>query len=318
MNEQILHHFKQSVLKKRVSHLYLLLGPKGTGKEILAKKMAHMLISKTEDEHIFYLIDKEEHSNFFHIKKDGLSVKKQQILDLQEEFSKTSLQDGARVYVISDIETMSISAANSLLKFMEEPQNSQTYGFLLAKDSDQVLPTIISRSQVIKLSQPKRVDVMHQFIRQDITAFSASILALLTNNVDEAVTLSTDERYLELEHMFESVTTHLLDLDYILPIEMNAYRNLLNTDRFYLTAFLTLMLHYVMDLNHAKGEEPIYFENLSSQIELQASKVSQNNILKLAQALKNSILKLEANISIDLMIDLLSVQLSVLRKEMKQ
>ena len=44
---------------------------------------------------------------------------------------------------------MSLSAANSLLKFMEEPKDNQTIGFLLTDDVNAVISTIISRSQVI-------------------------------------------------------------------------------------------------------------------------------------------------------------------------
>ena len=48
-------------------------------------------------------------------------ISKEQIVELQEEFSKTSLVEGNRIYIVDGIDKASVSAQNSLLKFIEEP-----------------------------------------------------------------------------------------------------------------------------------------------------------------------------------------------------
>ena len=75
---------------------------------------------------------------------------------LQEEFSKTSQIEGPRIYIINHADKMSTQAANSLLKFIEEPTSEETYGILITEQKDSILPTIISRSIILNFDMPKK------------------------------------------------------------------------------------------------------------------------------------------------------------------
>ena len=55
------------------------------------------------------------------------------------------------MFIIRDADKMHVNAANSLLKFIEEPQ-SQIYIFLLTADDSRMLPTIKSRAQLFLFS----------------------------------------------------------------------------------------------------------------------------------------------------------------------
>ena len=66
-------------------------------------------------------ISSGNHPDVHLIERDGLSIKKEQIKSLQEEFSKKSVEANRKVYMIADADKMSVGAANSLLKFLEEP-----------------------------------------------------------------------------------------------------------------------------------------------------------------------------------------------------
>lgn len=95
-------------------------------------------------------IDKSEYIELKVINPDGQWIKKSQIDELQEEFSKKNIIGSNKVYIIDDADKLNSSAANSLLKFLEEP-NQNIIGVLIAKKSDDVLQTIVSRCQVISL-----------------------------------------------------------------------------------------------------------------------------------------------------------------------
>ncbi|MBQ0065689.1 MAG: hypothetical protein KBT48_07970 [Firmicutes bacterium] len=76
-------------------------------------------------------------------------IKKEAITSLQESFSKTGQeQSDKRIYVIEQYDLISTSASNSLLKFIEEPQEG-IYGILTTEEKSNVLPTIQSRCQII-------------------------------------------------------------------------------------------------------------------------------------------------------------------------
>jgi len=85
------------------------------------------------------------------ISADGMYIKKQQIIDLQQEFSRSAVEGKKRIYIIRDCEKMRIEAANSMLKFLEEPEHG-IVAILMTNNINNVLPTIISRCKVVKLN----------------------------------------------------------------------------------------------------------------------------------------------------------------------
>ena len=92
-----------------------------------------------------------EHNNYvdFYKVDAETSIKKEEIQLLKKEFSIKSYY-GKKIYWIKDIEKMTDQAANSLLKFLEEPEED-IIAILSCKNTSAVLPTIISRCQQIKL-----------------------------------------------------------------------------------------------------------------------------------------------------------------------
>ena len=89
------------------------------------------------------------------IESDSLIIKKEQLLELQSDFSRTSIEGNNRVYIIKDCEKMNKQAANSLLKFLEEPEDG-IIAILFTNNVNNVLKTVISRCQLIKLSNTKK------------------------------------------------------------------------------------------------------------------------------------------------------------------
>ena len=92
-----------------------------------------------------------EHNNYvdFYKVDAETSIKKEEIQLLKKEFSIKSYY-GKKIYWIKDIEKMTDQAANSLLKFLEEPEED-IIAILSCKNTSAILPTIISRCQQIKL-----------------------------------------------------------------------------------------------------------------------------------------------------------------------
>lgn len=85
------------------------------------------------------------------ISADGMYIKKQQIIELQQEFSRSAVEGKKRIYIIKDCEKMRTEAANSMLKFLEEPEDD-IVAILMTNNINNVLSTIISRCKIIKLN----------------------------------------------------------------------------------------------------------------------------------------------------------------------
>ena len=83
------------------------------------------------------------------IEPDGMSIKKNQLQELQDQFSMKPVYSKYNSYVIMNAELMNASSANSILKFLEEPTD-HIIGFLVTNNKEKMLDTIISRCQNLK------------------------------------------------------------------------------------------------------------------------------------------------------------------------
>jgi DNA polymerase-3 subunit delta' len=99
---------------------------------------------------ICHRIDNNNFTELKIIKPDGLWIKKDQLIELQEEFRMKSLEGNKKVYIIDGAEKLNSQAANSILKFLEEPEPN-IIALLITSDVHNVLPTIVSRCQVVSL-----------------------------------------------------------------------------------------------------------------------------------------------------------------------
>lgn len=104
------------------------------------------------DNKIISLIDSNNYPDLYVIKPDGSSIKKGQLIDLQKEYSNKSLLDNKRIYIIEECEKMNQSSANTILKFLEEPEDD-VVAILIADNRYHVIDTIISRCQIISLKE---------------------------------------------------------------------------------------------------------------------------------------------------------------------
>lgn len=115
-------------------------------------------------------IDNNVYSSLKIIRADGMWIKKEQLLELQREFSMMSLDNSKKIYIIDGAEQMNLSAANTMLKFLEEPEDD-ILAFLLTNNTNLILNTIKSRCQFIKLNSNeifcddlKNIDMIISFV----------------------------------------------------------------------------------------------------------------------------------------------------------
>lgn len=155
--------FWQSVEAKRLPHALLLTGMAGTGKTDFALHAAQALLCQhaavtgdpCEACHACRLVKTFAHPNVFHVtpEKEGHAIKVDQIRELAEFVQQSSLQGGFRVVIIRPAHSMNMSAANALLKTLEEPA-ADAILILVTDQAGQLPATIRSRCQRILFSQP--------------------------------------------------------------------------------------------------------------------------------------------------------------------
>jgi len=299
------YFFKQTIQKNRLAHLYLISGPKGSGKSQLVDEVAYLILNqgKPDSPHLKLQIKERKASNVMLIEPDGLSIKKEQILSLQQEFSKTALVSGSRIYVIKGIEKISQSAANSLLKFMEEPLSQKVYGFLLTENIDDVLPTIISRSQVIHLKSIDEKDLEKELLELGVNEKVATLAPYITKNIEEATELAENPNFLEMIRFVETLVEHWSDKEVSFPLLFAKQAMFLTQEREFFKNFLELLLLYFLDLIHYKAHQEITYEFLRDYIQIHSERMQVKDINQVIESIQDIMEKQTYFINLELALD---------------
>ena len=80
-----------------------------------------------------------------------------QIRPLKEELAKSPVESTRRFFLIKDAQKLTLPAANALLNLLEEPV-APVVSILITNNVDQILPTIRSRTQIIKFNENEKRD----------------------------------------------------------------------------------------------------------------------------------------------------------------
>ncbi|MCR5113212.1 MAG: hypothetical protein K6A63_04680 [Acholeplasmatales bacterium] len=199
---------KQAKVNNRLSHAYLFYGEAGTGKKEMAMALACMLYCEHGgcfkcDTCRTILDGNHMNVDYIGMEANKTKISKDQIMDLQEEFSKTSLVEGTRVYIVDGIDTASTQAQNSLLKFIEDPANTTpTIGIFLATELSNVVSTIQSRCVLLHFEAIEQKNMIDILIDQGIDDLDARLISCLTNDPDSAEEISQNENYQAIKGMF--------------------------------------------------------------------------------------------------------------------
>ena len=93
------------------------------------------------------LIEKNNLPSIHIISPDGMTIKRQQLEELETKFSTKPIYSKYNVYIILYADKMTDSAANAILKFLEEPED-KIIGFFITNNKDNIIATIKSRCEI--------------------------------------------------------------------------------------------------------------------------------------------------------------------------
>lgn len=148
------HRLQLMLASGRMPHALLFCGPAGIGKALVAKTLVAAALCMAADgkpcgscQSCRSLLS-GNHPDLLLIQPEGTTVKIEQIRQLQSDMALAPYFGDRRAAIIEDADQMTLQAANSLLKTLEEPP--ENFLFILVAGNRQLLPeTIISRCLVM-------------------------------------------------------------------------------------------------------------------------------------------------------------------------
>lgn len=147
---------------ERAPHAVLLTGPAGVGKRAAAAWMAMQRLQpdalQALPEHPYEILEHPD-MHWISTPEDKKSIGIEQVRELVSELALTSHQGLGKVAVLEPANDMTVNAANSLLKTLEEPQGDAL--LILVADRIGKLPaTIFSRCQRVDIAVPPEAEAL--------------------------------------------------------------------------------------------------------------------------------------------------------------
>ncbi|EJZ69986.1 DNA polymerase III subunit delta' [Lachnoanaerobaculum sp. OBRC5-5] len=185
-NEKIRHHLRESIIKKSISHAYILAGDKGIGKSKIAREFAMELIC---EKHTGcgecpacrqFLAD--AYPDFFYMDADGKeSIGIDRIREnIVNDVSIRPYHGKVKIYIIDEADKMTVGAQNALLKTIEEPPEYVVI-LLLVRNMSLLLETIRSRCIKLLLSAVSNDRIKSWLVEKGISEDVATVVASYSN-----------------------------------------------------------------------------------------------------------------------------------------
>ena len=232
------------------------------------------------------------------IQPDGEWIKKEQLEELQNLFSKKAIVGNKKVYIIDGVEKLNTNSANSILKFLEEPEDG-IVAILITENVNKVINTIVSRCQILSLNNNYKSN-------------NDSLVLKVANNI-----FNSENKINDFVNNDDSINFINNVINFVNFYEDNGIDTLLNIeslwncffkDRKDITIALEIMLLIYNDvLNYLLNKPIIVFNDIKKDIQKISIKSNILNISKKIHIIIDLREKIKYNINTNLLMDKLLI-----------
>jgi DNA polymerase III subunit delta' len=317
---QIIGHERQkNILRRalasgRLAHAYLFAGPDGIGKRLMALALARVLFcmhgTGCGECPACRKLDHRNHPDLHVLEADGSSIKIEQVRALQRDLSLRPLEASRKVCLIEAADTMTVAAANALLKTLEEPRGD-TVLLLLSSQPQRLLETIRSRCQLLRFARQPLELVRDNLCQQlGVADAEAHVLAALSEGSFKKAFGKDRQLYLEERRQLLKTLTALSAGSILQILE---FAEQLAGDKATLPDILEIFQAFYRDVLftlHGRDASELVNLDLSDKVRRVADREDVPGVLAKLDALGGARRQLERNLNPQLVMEVLLLRLA--------
>jgi len=317
------HEWAVDMLKKHIvhgttRHAYLFSGPTGLGRRTLALRFAQALNCPTPVEagipcrvcRDCKQIESMKHADLTIVQSDseGGILKVDQIREARRTLILKPYMSKYRVALFLRFHEANDNAANALLKTLEEAP-SYAVLILTADNPEQLLPTIVSRCEVLRLRPLRLEEVQRELQNRGLENSRAKLMAHISGG-----RMGYAIRLIENDSLLEKREERLNDLLALLPasrVEKFKYADQLSKDKDGMRQTISFWLSYWRDvmLRTAQAETPLVNVDRNVEIEDLAGRMDLSASRRVVSGLEEALEKMERNVNPRLLAEVLLLDL---------
>jgi DNA polymerase-3 subunit delta' len=317
------HEWAVDMLKKHVvngttRHAYLFCGPPGLGRRTLALRFAQALNCTTPSDAGIPCgtcrdckgIQAMQHADLSVIQaeSEGGTLKVDQIRDMRKTMILKPYMSKYRVAIFLRFQEANDNAANALLKTLEEAP-SYAVLILTADNPEQLLPTIVSRCEILRLRSSSIEEIIIDMESKGLDSDKAKLIAHISSGrpgyarrlIEDEVLLDTREERLN----------ELLTLLSASRVEKFSYADKLARDKDSMRQAITFWISYWRDIMLRTTQAGISLVNVDRNVEIEelARQVDLSTARKVVGGLENALEKMDRNVNPRLLAEVMLLDL---------
>lgn len=313
-HRDIIQYIKGAIQQNKVSHAYILNGPRGSGKKLLANLFAMTLQCESRQPEPCGECRSCIQTNNGN-QPDIITVKHEKPASISVDDVRTQINGDImikpysspyKIYIVPEADLMTVQAQNAILKTIEEPPEYAVI-FLLTENADSLLPTIRSRCVMLKLRNIKDKLVKKYLMEQmQVPDYQADLCAAFAQgNIGRAIMLAKSEHFNEIK---ENAIQLMKYIDEMELHEIVAAIKEISKYKLEVTDYLDIMTIWYRDVLLYKATKDVgslVFGDQLKYIKQKASKSSYEGLETIIESIEKAKVRIKANVNFDLLMEMM-------------